>query len=271
MAETTVKRRHHRVLAIETGSPRGSVAAAHDDHTVARLLGHDGQHGRLVTQALAAVAEEAGFPARAADLVVVVRGPGSFTGLRVGVALAKTLAWSTGAALVGVSGYELIARRVGAGDGPVWVVFEAGRGYVAACRCERRAVHRRCGTPTTSWRPFLPATDWRGRGWRASPPRLLAGPTSRWTSPRGQPRAKGFVWDGNGRRPAGTTTPRASSPSTSVRHMSTSPVGHEQPAGGGVPGEAAAGYHGDRRRRAGPRQEALHATPHPEAAGRQPQ
>ncbi|NBV45425.1 MAG: tRNA (adenosine(37)-N6)-threonylcarbamoyltransferase complex dimerization subunit type 1 TsaB [Planctomycetia bacterium] len=152
MAETTVKRRHHRVLAIETGSPRGSVAAAHDDHTVARLLGHDGQHGRLVTQALAAVAEEAGFPARAADLVVVVRGPGSFTGLRVGVALAKTLAWSTGAALVGVSGYELIARRVGAGDGPVWVVFEAGRGDVAACRCERRADGWECGPPAL-WHP----------------------------------------------------------------------------------------------------------------------
>jgi tRNA threonylcarbamoyladenosine biosynthesis protein TsaB len=152
MAETTVKRPPHRLLAIETGSPRGSVAAAHDDRIAARLLGDDGQHGRLVTQALAEVAEEAGFPAESADLVVVVRGPGSFTGLRVGVALAKTLAWSTGASLVAVSGYELIARRSAPSEGPLWVVFDAGRGEVAACRCAPRADDWQCGPPTL-WQP----------------------------------------------------------------------------------------------------------------------
>jgi tRNA threonylcarbamoyladenosine biosynthesis protein TsaB len=162
MPETTVKRLHHRVLAIETGSPRGSVAAAHAGREVHRPLGDDGQHGRLVTAALDEVAAAAGFGADTADLVVVVRGPGSFTGLRVGVALGKTLAWATGATLVGVSGFDLIARRVEAApsgaawpgsSGAVWIAFDAGRGELAVCRIHHGPSGRLAAVAATLWEP----------------------------------------------------------------------------------------------------------------------
>ncbi len=178
MPETTVKRLHHRVLAIETGSPRGSVAAAHAGREVHRPLGDDGQHGRLVTAALDEVAAAAGFRADTADLVVVVRGPGSFTGLRVGVALGKTLAWATGATLVGVSGFDLIARRVQAApsgaawpgssgaigpgssgaiwpgsSGAIWIAFDAGRGELAVCRIHQGPSGRLAAVAATLWEP----------------------------------------------------------------------------------------------------------------------
>jgi len=92
-----------------------------------------------------------------AELVAVVRGPGSFTGLRVGVATAKGLAWATGARLVGVSGVEVVARLAHATAGwpeaPIHVAYDAGRGEVFA---------------TTA----LPATT-SPSGWNAGPGRLV--------------------------------------------------------------------------------------------------
>lgn len=135
MAETRVKRPPERVVAIETGSPRGTVAAAGAAGVCQQSLDDGGRHGQLLSAALDAVATAAGFRAAETDLVVVVRGPGSFTGLRVGVTLAKSLAWAVGARLVGVRGEELVARRVAPrGAETVWVVFAAGRGEVAVTR-----------------------------------------------------------------------------------------------------------------------------------------
>jgi len=165
MPQTTVKRPFQRVVAIETGSPRGSVAAAHGGRAIHRPLGDDGQHGRLVTAALEEAAAAAGFRPDTADLVVVVRGPGSFTGLRVGVALGKALAWATGAALAGVSGFDLIARRVAPVAGrSVWVAFDAGRGELAVCRVGREPTGRLVGGPAALWDPAallaaIPAGD----------------------------------------------------------------------------------------------------------------
>jgi tRNA threonylcarbamoyladenosine biosynthesis protein TsaB len=58
--------------------------------------------------------------------VVVVNGPGSFTGVRVGVSAAKGLAEATGRPLVAVSRLAVLAAK--AADGPVCVALDAGRG-----------------------------------------------------------------------------------------------------------------------------------------------
>lgn len=125
-----------RTLAIDTSGAAGSVAALAGGQVVERPLGRPGDHARLLASALAEVAAVLGWAPRDAELVAVVRGPGSFTGLRVGVTTAKALAWATGARLVGVSGFEVAARRVaehaGRADRPVAVAFDAGRGEVYA-------------------------------------------------------------------------------------------------------------------------------------------
>lgn len=125
-----------KTLAIDTSLAVGTVAALDGPRLAVRPLGPPGEHARLVTAALADAAAELGWLPRDAELVAVVRGPGSFTGLRVGVATAKALAWTTGARLVAVSGFELAARAARAATdwpaAPIHVAYDAGRGDVFA-------------------------------------------------------------------------------------------------------------------------------------------
>lgn len=126
-----------RTLSIDTSLADGSVAALDRDRWVSLALDSTVRHathlGTLVTRATA----ELGWRLRDVELVAVVRGPGSFTGLRVGVATAKAIAWSSGARLVAVSGFAVIASRTTAWLGasqPIEVAFDAGRGDVFAAR-----------------------------------------------------------------------------------------------------------------------------------------
>lgn len=59
------------------------------------------------------------------ELVAVTQGPGSFTGLRVGVTTAKTLAYVTGAEVMGVNTLEAIAEQTS--HRPLWAVLDAQR------------------------------------------------------------------------------------------------------------------------------------------------
>ena len=125
-----------KTLAIDTSLAAGSVAAIDGDRIATRPLGAAGEHARLLATALAETAAELGWRESDAELVAVVRGPGSFTGLRVGVTAAKALAWATGARLVAVSGCEIVARLAQAAAGwpaaPIHVAYDAGRGEVFA-------------------------------------------------------------------------------------------------------------------------------------------
>jgi len=129
----------HNVLAIDTSLAPGGVAARGSaDRVAERVLPEAGEHARLLAAAVSRVAADAGWPLAATEVVVVVTGPGSFTGLRVGVATAKAIAWSTGSSLVGVSACEAIAVGTAAALGrttaPVHVAFDAGRGELFVAR-----------------------------------------------------------------------------------------------------------------------------------------
>jgi len=125
-----------KTLAIDTSLPTGFVAAIDGDRIAVQILPTAVEHARLLAAAIASVAAELGWRPAAADLVAVVRGPGSFTGLRVGVTAAKALCWATGSRLVSVSSCEVIARSTAAAvrrhDAAVHVAFDAGRGEVFA-------------------------------------------------------------------------------------------------------------------------------------------
>ena len=131
-----------RILAIDTSVGSGSVAASDERGLSERPLGPAGSHARVLTAALADMAAARGWgdhttaiPSLGShDLIAVVSGPGSFTGLRVGVTAAKALAWTTGARLVAVSGFEVLARQAATAlrchAGPFVVAYDAGRGEV---------------------------------------------------------------------------------------------------------------------------------------------
>lgn len=131
-----------RTLAIDTSLASGSVAALDGDRSVCVTLGPAGRHATDVSAVLTTAASRLGWRVRDVELVAVVRGPGSFTGLRVGVATAKAIAWTAGARLVGVSGFAVSARRTAAWLGeepPLAVAFDAGRGEVFAASVTRTA------------------------------------------------------------------------------------------------------------------------------------
>lgn len=133
---------HHRdefprIVAIDTSGSDGSVAAAGGRHGVeiVESLPKAAEHARLVAAAVTRVVGAAGWSLRDVDCIAVVRGPGSFTGLRVGVTTAKAIAWAAPARLVGVSAFECIAGRyrrlLGVpADGRITIPFDAGRGEV---------------------------------------------------------------------------------------------------------------------------------------------
>jgi tRNA threonylcarbamoyladenosine biosynthesis protein TsaB len=69
--------------------------------------------------------------------VMVSRGPGSYTGLRVGLMSAKALAYATGCKLVAVDTFAAIAEQVPADAGQVWVIADALQGQIYLQRFAR--------------------------------------------------------------------------------------------------------------------------------------
>jgi tRNA threonylcarbamoyladenosine biosynthesis protein TsaB len=164
-----------RTLAIDTSLAAGSISACGTDLSIERTLPIPGAHARLVAAALRDAAGELGWDIGTAELVAVVRGPGSFTGLRVGVALAKGIAWACGARLVGVSGFETIAwksdRAIELLGRPLEIAYDAGRGDVYA------APATPCGTAASGWTVGPPRIV-RAESWIATLPAaaVVAGP-----------------------------------------------------------------------------------------------
>jgi tRNA threonylcarbamoyladenosine biosynthesis protein TsaB len=123
-------------LGIETSSVHGSVALVKNGRTVC-TLGHDRANAHaesilpLVEQALAL----AGWNRRGLDRVAVGIGPGSFTGLRVGIAVAQGLSEGLEIPLVGIPSLQVMALAVPA-DVPgcrcVLVDARKGEAFVAA-------------------------------------------------------------------------------------------------------------------------------------------
>lgn len=99
-------------LAIETSSRPGSLAARANGRTVDVVLARDRSHASDLLPKIAELLEElGGSPAPLSlDAVFVGVGPGSYTGLRVGIATALGLVRATGAKILGVPSYEALAH-----------------------------------------------------------------------------------------------------------------------------------------------------------------
>ena len=118
-----------RIVALETSTTRASVAFvdASSSSEAARSIDAKGRLSRVLMPALRELEKET-WPVAEADLIVTASGPGSFTGLRVGMAAAKGLAFVTGLPLVAVSSLAAIAAAAG-NDGFVVTALDARGGY----------------------------------------------------------------------------------------------------------------------------------------------
>jgi tRNA threonylcarbamoyladenosine biosynthesis protein TsaB len=101
------------VLGIETSSRTGGVALRDDSGTLSEHVFPQGvRHARNIMEGVDTVLRNASADKRQVDGVAVSQGPGSFTGLRIGVTCAKTLAYVLGWRLVGVPSLHVQVRNV---------------------------------------------------------------------------------------------------------------------------------------------------------------
>ena len=133
------------LLAFETSAKAASVALMEDSH----LLGECYQNTAMThSQTLMVMAQDLlrQCDRRVEDVthVAVAAGPGSFTGIRIGVAAAKGFAWGRELPCKGVSTLEAMALGLGIWEGYVCPVMDARRSqvYNALFRVEKGQYHR---------------------------------------------------------------------------------------------------------------------------------
>jgi len=103
------------ILALETTLGACSAAVAVSGKDAPRLFAdyetRERAHAEVIMLMVEKVMYEAGLAFDALDAIAVTVGPGSFTGVRVGVAAARGLALATGRPLIGVTSLEVMARQ----------------------------------------------------------------------------------------------------------------------------------------------------------------
>lgn len=127
-----------RTLAIETSIRPGSLALFEEGQLLAEASLPDQERTTsALTPSIQGLLKKVGWRPTDVQLVATTVGPGSFTGLRVAVTTAKTLAYAVGAEIVGLNTLEVIALQA-AGQGgeamQVDAIIDAGRGDLFAAR-----------------------------------------------------------------------------------------------------------------------------------------
>ncbi len=122
-----------RILAVDTTTSRGSLAVVTDQGVAAesRSTSPEGHSGWLLS-AVEGALERLGLRARDLDGFAVTVGPGSFTGLRVGMSSVQGLALAAGKPCVGVVSLDLLGRAAAGRAPTVAALVDAQRGEVFA-------------------------------------------------------------------------------------------------------------------------------------------
>lgn len=116
------------LLAIETSGMDGSLALLRDGQLLGeRQLDRQRRHARTLVSEVRELLREHHFEPRDCSCLAVSIGPGSFTGLRVGITFAKTFAYATGAKLIGVETFDALAAGVRVTTPRLQVVMNAQR------------------------------------------------------------------------------------------------------------------------------------------------
>ncbi|MBI5887327.1 MAG: tRNA (adenosine(37)-N6)-threonylcarbamoyltransferase complex dimerization subunit type 1 TsaB [Deltaproteobacteria bacterium] len=122
-----------KILAFDTSSASGSVALVDDDVLVAEWTSSSvAAHAVWLLPRIDGLLKSVNLGIRDMDLFAVANGPGSFTGLRIGVSVAKGLAWSLRKRVVGVSTLDALAMNFMYAGMPVCTALDARRGELYA-------------------------------------------------------------------------------------------------------------------------------------------
>lgn len=128
-----------RILALETSAKSASCAVVEDGTVLARSFQCTGlTHSRTLLPMVDAMLKNAELPLSSVDAFAVSAGPGSFTGLRIGVSALKGLAWAQDKPCVGVSTLLAMAQNLSHADALLVCAMDARRAQVYNALFEAR-------------------------------------------------------------------------------------------------------------------------------------
>jgi len=133
------------ILALETATMCGSVALVAENRCVAEFSLQTGEtHSRRLLAAVDWLMREAAVEWPDIDAVAVSLGPGSFTGLRIGLATAKGLAMAADTKIIGVGTLDGLAAQCSAADILICPVLDARKKevYCGFYRCDKHGMPR---------------------------------------------------------------------------------------------------------------------------------
>jgi tRNA threonylcarbamoyladenosine biosynthesis protein TsaB len=120
-----------KVLAIDTSTYVMGVAVTDGENVLGDLMTNiKKNHSLRLMPAIDKLMNEVGVKPEQLERIVVAEGPGSYTGVRIGVTTAKSMAWALNIPIVGVSSLEVLAHNGRLFQGLVCPLFDARRGQV---------------------------------------------------------------------------------------------------------------------------------------------
>lgn len=123
-----------RILAIDTATDAASAAVVEDDRLIGSYtINNKKKHSQLIMVMIEKLLGDLSLKISDIDLFAVANGPGSFTGLRIGVAAMKALAHSMNKPIVGISTLEALAYSVPWCEHIIIPIMDARRKSVYTC------------------------------------------------------------------------------------------------------------------------------------------
>ena len=120
-----------KLLAIDASNQAMSIAILDNQKVIGEVTTNvKGNHSQRLMPAIAELIEEVGLKPEDLDRIVVAQGPGSYTGLRIGVTIAKTLAWTLKKEITGVSSLAVLAGNCEESSNYLVPLFDARRGNI---------------------------------------------------------------------------------------------------------------------------------------------
>jgi tRNA threonylcarbamoyladenosine biosynthesis protein TsaB len=156
------------ILALDTSTAAGSAAIARDGALLIERAGDAARtHGQRLPRELMSILDDAGVTLDAVGAFAVIVGPGSFTGLRVGIATIQGLALARGARVVPVSAFEALISslkdvfrlKAEASYSAVWIDAHRKEVFAALYAADGRTVI----APPTSLPPDATLAAWMGK------------------------------------------------------------------------------------------------------------
>lgn len=119
------------ILAIDTSSETMGIAIYEQDKLKVEYISNSkNQHSVRLMPAIHQLMSDAMLAPKDLSRIVVAKGPGSYTGVRIGLTTAKTLAWSLNIPVIGISSLETLALQAASFKQLVCPFFDARRGLV---------------------------------------------------------------------------------------------------------------------------------------------